>query len=163
MKDFIRVYIGIALLSLTVGTTVPAWADKPGALAAYQSGNYKEAARQFRPLADNGDTEAQYYLGYMHEKGQGVAKDQERMRKWYQRAADGGHAKAQYKVAVGYAFGLAGLQQSDEDAAKWLQQSAENGYKRAQKTLGRAYAEGRYGLPRDTKRAEYWSKKAASS
>lgn len=145
-----------------MGTT-PAWADKSDALAAYQIGNYKEAARQFRPLADDGDAEAQYYLGYMYEKGQGVAKDQVLMRKWYQRAADAGNAKAQYKVAVGYAFGLAGLPQSDEDAAKWLRQSAENGYKRAQKTLGRAYAEGRYGLPRDVKQAEYWSKKATSS
>ena len=163
MKNWVRIYIGMALASLAIGAPPPACADKSDALAAYQSGNYKEAARQFRPLAENGDVEAAYYLGYMHEKGQGVAKDNERMRKWYQRAADAGHAKAQYKVAVGYAFGLGGLAQSDEDAAKWLQQSAENGYKRAQKTLGRAYAEGRYGLPRDAKQAEYWSKKAASS
>ena len=154
-------YIGIAAVTLSVGLS-PVWADKSDAIVAYQAGNYKEAARQFRPLAEAGDAEAQYYMGYMYEKGQGVAKDQAVMRKWYQRAADGGNAKAQYKVAVGYAFGLAGLPQSDEDAAKWLQQSAENGYKRAQKTLGRAYAEGRYGLPRDAKQADYWSKKAAS-
>lgn len=153
-------YLGI-LIVFAIGVA-PAWAGKSDAIVAYQNGNYKEAARQFRPLAEAGDAEAQYYMGYMHEKGRGVAKDQAVMRKWYQRAADGGNAKAQYKVAVGYAFGLAGLPQSDEDAAKWLQQSAANGYKRAQKTLGRAYAEGRYGLPRDATQAEYWSKQAAS-
>lgn len=161
MINHIYRYAGILVVTITVGM-VPAWADKSDALVAYESGNYKEAARQFRPLAEEGDAEAQYYLGYMYEKGQGVAKDQTVMRKWYQRAADGGNAKAQYKVAVGYAFGLAGLPRSDEDAAKWLRQSAENGYKRAQKTLGRAYAEGRYGLPRDAKQADYWTKKAAS-
>jgi len=161
MNSHIYRYVGILTAVIAAGMPA-AWADKSDALIAYESGNYKEAARQFRPLAEDGDAEAQYYLGYMYEKGQGVAKDQAIMRKWYQRAADGGNAKAQYKVAVGYAFGLAGLPQSDEDAAKWLRQSAENGYKRAQKTLGRAYAEGRYGLPRDAKQAEYWTKKAAS-
>ncbi|MFP5350416.1 MAG: tetratricopeptide repeat protein [Gammaproteobacteria bacterium] len=161
MSSHIYRYVIILTVIIAAGIA-PAWADKSSALVAYENGNYKEAARQFRPLAENGDAEAQYYLGYLYEKGRGVAKDPALMRKWYQRAADGGNAKAQYKVAVGYAFGLAGLPRSDEDAARWLRQSAENGYKRAQKTLGRAYADGRYGLPRDAKQAEYWSKMASS-
>jgi len=131
-------------------------------VAAYDAGDYREALRIFRPLAERGNAEAQYYLGLMYEKGNGVSKDKERMRTWYTRAADGGHAKAQYKLAVGYAFGLGGVAQSDEDAVKWLKQSAENGYKRAQKVLGRADAEGRFGLPRDREQADYWTKKAAS-
>ncbi len=155
-------YIGIAGTLLAIGTA-PVWADRSDAITAYKAGDFETAARQFRPLAEKGDPQAQYYLGYMYEKGQGVAKNPALMRQWYQRAADAGNAKAQYKVAVGYAFGVGGLAQSDEDAAKWLRQSAENGYRRAQRTLGRAYAEGRYGLPRDAKLAEYWSKKAAAS
>lgn len=147
---------------LLLGALAPAHGNGNDAVAAYESRNYREALRLFRPRAERGDAEAQYYLGLMYEKGNGVSKDQERMRSWYQRAADGGHARAQYKLAIGYAFGLGGLAQSDEDAAKWLQRSAENGYKRAQKNLARAYADGRFGLPRDPKLAEYWSKKAAS-
>ena len=162
MVRLITRYIGMAGAMLAIGAA-PVWADNSDALAAYRAGNYDAAARQFRPLAEKGDAQAQYYLGYMYEKGQGVAKNPALMRQWYQRAADGGNAKAQYKVAIGYAFGLGGVTQSDEDAAKWLRQSAQNGYRRAQRTLGRAYAEGRYGLPRDAKQAEYWSKKAAAS
>lgn len=152
-----------AALSLMLAVGAPAAsANGPDPVAAYEAGNYAEALRLFRPRAERGDAQAQYHLGLMYEKGHGVAKDKERMRTWYQRAAQGGHAKAQYKVAVGYAFGLAGMPRSDADAVKWLQQSAENGYKRAQRMLGRAYAEGRFGLPRDSEQAEYWSKKAAS-
>lgn len=152
----------ILLAAFLAIASLSAFAGKSDALAAYQTGNYVEAVRLFRALAEQGDPEAQYYLGYMYEKGQGVPKDHERMRTWYQRAADAGNAKAQYKVAVGYAFGLGGLPQSDEDATKWLHQSAANGYRRAQKILGRAYAEGRFGLPRDAKQAEYWMRKSAS-
>lgn len=161
MKRALHIY-SMLLVALLGSVAIPAFAEKSDALAAYQTGNYREAVRLFRPLAERGDPEAQYYLGYMYEKGQGVAKDHERMRTWYQRSADNNYAKAQYKVAVGYAFGLGGLPQSDEDATKWLHQSAANGYRRAQKVLGRAYAEGRFGLPRDAKLAEYWSKKASS-
>lgn len=147
---------------LVLGIGPAAAANGADAAAAYEAGDYREALRLFRPLAERGNAEAQYYLGLMYEKGNGVSKDQERMRTWYTRAAEGGHARAQYKLAVGYAYGLAGLPRSDEDAVKWLQQSAQSGYKRAQKILARAYAEGRFGLARDPKQAEYWSKKAAS-
>lgn len=138
-------------------------ADNSPALAAYAGGNYREAMRLFRPRAEQGDRDAQYYLGRMYEKGQGVAKDGTKAVTWYRRAAESGHAAAQYRLAVGYAFGLAGLPRNESTAVAWLRKSAESGYKRAQKTLGRAYAEGRFGLPVDAKQAEYWTKKAEAN
>ena len=130
------------------------------ALMAYQAKNFREAMRIYRPLAEKGDAEAQYYVGRMYEKGEGVRKDEREVVKWYHRSAEGGYAAAQYRLAVGYAFGLAGLSRNQDEAAKWLHKAAEGGHKKAQRYLGRAYAEGRFGLPTDRKRAEYWSQRA---
>ena len=148
-------------VSLLMPLTAGASTDK--AHAAYDARNYRAAMRLYRPLAEDGNAEAQYYVGRMYEKGQGVRKDPAEGARWYRRAAEGGHAPAQYRLAVGYAFGLGGLKKDEEAALKWLRRSAEGGYKRAQKVLGQAYAEGRFGLPVDREQADYWTKRAEAS
>ena len=42
-----------------------------GALA-YQRGDYATALKEWRPLAEMGDSDAQYNLGVMYAKAQGV-------------------------------------------------------------------------------------------
>lgn len=137
-------------------------ADAPQTPAreVYRSGNYAEALRQLQPRAEQNEAEAQYYLGRMYENGEGVPKNLQQAAVWYRRAAAGGQARAQYKLAIGYAFGLAGARKDEPEAVTWLKKSAEGGYKRAQRVLARAYAEGRFGLPRDAKQADYWARQA---
>lgn len=145
---------------VTAGTT-DADADVIAkALAAYEAKNYRESMRLFLPLAEKGSAQAQYYVGRMYEKGQGVSKDEVQMKQWYQRSAESGYAPSQYRVAVGHATGFGGLRRSDQEAVMWLQRSAEGGYARAQKALGQAYADGRFGLPQDSVKAQYWTKKS---
>ncbi|HEX7044448.1 MAG TPA: tetratricopeptide repeat protein [Burkholderiales bacterium] len=143
---------GVAALMLAI--SVPVAADVAAGRAACDAHSYREALRLFRPLAEQGDVQAQYYLGRMYEKGQGVRKNAAQARKWYTRAAEGGTAPAQYRVAVAHACGLGGLERDRAAAVAWLQRSAEGGYKRAQRVLAGAYAEGRSGLPVDARRAE---------
>ena len=69
-------------------------------LAAYESGDYGEAFHLWEPLAQAGDARAQYGLGYMYDKGLGLPQDVERAVDWYLKAAEGGHAEAQYDLAV---------------------------------------------------------------
>ena len=45
--------------------------------------------------AEAGDAKAQFNLGYMYAKGQGVEKDFKEAVKWFQKAADQGYAHAQ--------------------------------------------------------------------
>lgn len=143
--------------------TPPAEADaKARAAAAYDAKNYKDAMKLYLPLAQKGDSDAQYHIGRMYEKGQGVWRNYDEMAKWYIKAAEGGHPAAQYRVAVGYYYGFAGLPKDEEQALKWLRRAAEGGDRKAQKILGRAYEEGRLGLPVDPKQAEYWKKKSES-
>lgn len=158
-----RLFLVMLVAAFLVAPFASVAAGDSAGVTAYHAKNYREAMRLLRPLAEQGDPEAQYYVGRMYEKGDGVRKNADEVVKWYTRAAEAGYAAAQYRVAVGYAFGYAGLPRDHQEAVKWLRKSAEGGYKRAQKTLGRAYAEGRFGLPVDEQQAEYWARKAEAS
>ncbi len=110
-----------------------------------------------------GDTEAQYELGVMYLKGQGVEQDREQALLWLQKASDGGDQQAtsklgrvkkeqekfeelsasaqtgdidaQYDVAMMYLKGR-GVRQSGKQARKWLGKAAEQGDARAITRLG---------------------------
>jgi TPR repeat protein len=70
------------------------------ALAARDRGDDATALRLIRPLADQGNAEAQYNLGIMYVTGQGVPKNGEEAAKLFRLAADQGHAPAQYNLGV---------------------------------------------------------------
>lgn len=129
-------------------------------IQAYRDEKYDQALEILKPLAESGQRDAQYYVARMYEKGLGVPKDQAEMRKWYQRSADAGHPKAEYKLGVGYAKGYAGLEQNDTEAGKWFLKSAEQGYRKAMKAVARGYKKGQFGFPKDKEKAKYWAKKA---
>ena len=132
---------------------------KQQARAAYEAKHYAEARRLYLPLAEQDDVDAQYYIGRMYEKGYGVAKDNDQIRKWYRLAAEGGHPKAQYKMAIGYANGLTGLDHDENEAGRWLLKSANNGHTRAQKVLAKAYKRGKFGFPKDREQARIWQER----
>ena len=73
-----RLVLSALLSVLLVGT---ASADFDAGLAAYEAGDYAAALHELRPLADEGDLDARFYLGEMHLQGKGVERD-------FQKAAD---------------------------------------------------------------------------
>ncbi len=85
----------ILTAALLVGLgTPPAWADFYAGVAAYNSGDYETAFREFKPLAEQGDAHAQFNLGYMYHKGEGVPQDDAEAVKWFRMSADQGYAEA---------------------------------------------------------------------
>ena len=62
--------------------------------AAYQRGDYATAIELFRSPAEQGDTAAQYAIGNMYDKGEGVLRDKNKANKWWYRAALHGNADA---------------------------------------------------------------------
>ena len=44
-------------------------------LTAYESGDYATALREWEPLAEQGDADAQFFLGEMYWRGQGVPQN----------------------------------------------------------------------------------------
>ena len=48
------------------------------------------------PLAEQGDLEVQLKLGRIYDEGEGVPINYKEAAKWYRRAANQGHARAQF-------------------------------------------------------------------
>jgi hypothetical protein len=92
---------------------------------AYKKGDYKTASRIFKPLAERGDVGAQFTLGEMHSKGQGVPRDEADTLKYYRMAADQGHAGAQNNLGIIYTFGK-GVPKDYVQAYMWYDIAASN-------------------------------------
>ena len=90
--------------------------------------------------------EEQYERGNAYFYGNGVEKNCYEAVKWWRRAAEQGHADAQYRLGFyGYAEGI-GAEKDDAAAAMWYQKAAEQGHAEAQCSLGFMYCR-RPGFP----------------
>lgn len=81
---------------------------------------------QWRPLAETGDANAQYTLGYLHEQGEGIERDLAAALQWYRLAAAQDHLPAQTKLGAMYASGN-GTPQNDVIAYFWFDRVARSG------------------------------------
>jgi TPR repeat protein len=89
-----------------IATANPAWsADFDKGLDAAQKGDYATALREWAPLAKQGDADAQFNLGLMHDDGQGVPQDYSTAVKWYSLAAEQGGVSAQSALGRMYRNG----------------------------------------------------------
>ncbi|WP_206455566.1 peptidoglycan-binding protein [Aurantimonas marina] len=101
----------------------------------------RAAATWFTMSAERDFAPAQYSLGTLYEKGNGVARDTSLARDWYVKAADQGNVRAMHNLAVLYATGVDG--KSDPKlAARWFEKAAEFGMTDSQYNLGILYARG---------------------
>lgn len=155
MKRFLA-----ALLLLAVA--VPAWGQDPEkGWKAYKQGDYPTALRKWRPLAEQGDAWAQYFVGRMYfaENQSGFPPDDTEAAKWFRMAADQGLPQAQHYLGLAYSQGL-GVPQNDVEAVKWFRKAAEQGDAKAQSMLGTMYFNGQ-GVPQDETEARRWYRMAA--
>ncbi|MYE58442.1 MAG: sel1 repeat family protein [Alphaproteobacteria bacterium] len=110
MKRLLRFANSAALLLLAVLSTFSAVAEVPQkaarvyaeTLAAYRSGDYATAYSGFLMLARQGNSHAQFYLGYMYDSGKGVVRNYAEAVKWYRRAAEQGDVDAQFNLGLMY-------------------------------------------------------------
>ena len=109
------------------------------------------------PITSN-DAETQFNTGRSYFYGQGVRKDYAEAVKWYRKAAEQNHAKAQVNLGFAYANGQ-GTKDYTE-AVKWYRKAAEQNDAKAQFNLGFAYANGQ-GVTKDDAEAVKWYRKAA--
>ncbi|MEI6195263.1 MAG: tetratricopeptide repeat protein, partial [Verrucomicrobiota bacterium] len=72
-----------------------------------------------RAAAQEGDAQAQCYLGVCFQNGQGVAQDYNEAVKWFRRSAEQNDPVAQCYLGVCYMTG-AGVPQEYSEAARWL-------------------------------------------
>ena len=136
-------------------------ADFQKGSAAYQSGDYATALREWKPLAEPGDADAQFNLGVMYQKGIGVPQDYKTAVKWYRLAAEQGFARAQTNLGVMYFYGH-GDPQNHKTAVKWYKLAAEQGDAFAQFNLGTMYGLGQ-GVIQEDVYAHMWGNLGASN
>jgi TPR repeat protein len=138
----------VLTLLLSVSMVVTAHSEPfEDALDAYLRGDYREASRLFKTMAEQGDADAQFNLGFQYFHGQGVPQDYAEAVKWYRRAAEQGKAAAQSNLGFLYNVGQ-GVPQDYAEAAKWYQRVAAQGDADAQLNLGFLYFHGQ-GVPQD--------------
>ena len=156
-----RALRGVFMLVLAVTLPAPVLAaDFQAGLEAYERGDFATAWEEWRPLAEQGNVDAQFNLGLMYEKGRGVPQDYAEAVKWYHLAAAQGDADAQVNLGAKYNYGL-GVPQDYAEAIKWYHLAAAQGNASAQRDLGIMYAEGR-GVIKDYAQAHMWFSLAAA-
>lgn len=143
------------LLGTLVGLTPfsSASADLRSGLENFERGNFEVAETQLRPLADEGDPNAQYALGIMLLNGY-IEGPEDGAVNWLTRAAEQGYLQAQTELARMYRLGD-GVEQNFDAMAKWYRRAAEQGDVGAQLLLADSYAYG-YGVEKDVVEAYMW-------
>ena len=111
----------------------------------------------FHQAAEQGNVDAQYFLGISYYYGNIVPKNHQEAIKWFQLAAAQGHLTSQTFIAAYYFYA-----QDYTEAVKWFRNAAEQGEVTAQYNLGRCYCFGN-GVPQDYEQAAFWYRKAAEA
>jgi TPR repeat protein len=161
-----RTHLVWVLLFLFAGISFAASSTDPE-MKTNLSGHHRKfensPLEEVKSKAERGDAEAQCELGircwtYHPVHNQGTAKGgAAEAAKWYRKAADQGHAEAQYQLGDLYYSTVNG---GEAEAAKWYRKAADQGHAEAQYQLGDFYAEGT-GVAKDEVEAIKWFRKAA--
>jgi TPR repeat protein/formylglycine-generating enzyme required for sulfatase activity len=135
---------------------------------AYQRGDYASALQEFKPLAEQGDANAQLLLGSMYAGGRGVPQNFAEATKWLRKAAEQGQTGAQILLGKFYEIGQSvpddvgqSIPQDYAEATKWYRMAADQGVSEAQLNLGFMYGRGGHGVPKDHAEAVMWYRRAA--
>jgi TPR repeat protein len=113
-------------LALTSFVAISTAADFNSGLTAYNKGDYTTAAKEWRPLAEQGVAAAQFNLGLMYYDGHGVPLDFAQAAEWFTKAAEQDYGKAQYDLGAMYGIGK-GVKRDYVQAYKWLNLCAAKG------------------------------------
>jgi len=143
----IRLIVTVFLASaLLVGCS-----GRSAGFAAYKSGDYPTALREFRA---EGGPDGDFAIGLMYYKGEGVKRDMREAASFFHRAADQGHAGAQNNLGLMHVQG-SGVPMDYKEAVRWYRMAADQGYDKAQYNLGLLYARGD-GVERNRREALHW-------
>ena len=98
-------------------------------------------------------------LGMAYHDGIGTLRDQVAAVEYFRRAAERGHAEAQYHLGLVYDYGH-GVARDQAGGAAWERKAAEQGHTGAQYRLAGSYYWGN-GVPKSRFQAAEWYRKAA--
>ncbi|MCY2953688.1 MAG: tetratricopeptide repeat protein [Planctomycetota bacterium] len=114
----LNLVVALALFAMSCDNST-AQKSVPASRPASSSNNPEELRR----LADKGDVDAMFNLGWMYANGRGVPQDGKQAVEWYRKAADLGDAKAMFNLGVMYANG-SGEAKDEKQAVEWYRKAA---------------------------------------
>ena len=121
---------------------------------AYQSlkqGEDEESLRLLKKHSDQGQMDAQFYLGRVYWTGHGVEGSEPKALQLFQLAADQGHIGSQANIGWSYVFGY-GVEIDEARAMSIFRQLADQNIAEGQGALGYGYLFGK-GVKQDCKQA----------
>ncbi len=118
------------------------------------------AKKKKRPVKKDPTADQDHKRGLLFYKGIGVDKDFKKAGQWFRRAANKGHAGAQYLLGIMSYLGQ-GMEQDFAKAALWFQRAGEQDHAAAQYNLGFLYYEGK-GVEKDNLQAFMWIDRSAN-
>jgi TPR repeat protein len=142
---------------------LPAEADGPAkaAMQAFRDGQHAKAVEMATPLAETGNGDALFLLGFAHETGQGAEPLRELAIDYYTRASAAGHKDATYRASL---ILLASEVEAEREKARdMLEAAAKSDPAVAGRILGEAYLRGRISAEPDYEKTLYWWGAAADS
>lgn len=99
-------------------------------MAAYNQNNYEVALKEWLPLAKHGNADAQFGMGMMYEKGQGLPRDDSQALSWYEKSAEQGHALAMERLGWMYKNGYktkVGIIKNSHNALYYFKEASNRG------------------------------------
>lgn len=93
----------------------------------YEAKNYPAAFAEMQRLAESGNAQAIYNLGYMTQNGQGTTKDEKRALQYYQDASNKGYGKASFTLAQLYRHGGLGITPNTPKFKEYLDRASKQG------------------------------------
>ena len=167
----------------SVRQAAPPTAQLQAGIAAYERGEFLVALRAWLEASEQGNAVANYRVGQLYDRGEGVEGSFPDAVAWYKRAAAGGHVGSMYRLGVIYRYGAGGRAAAAADsggsaieqmmfpngthvgrdsktAFQWLASAAEAGQGEAQVLLGDMLSTGE-GCARDLYSAARWYTAAA--
>ncbi len=104
-RSYLLNWLCVSVFIVLFNPFVAVAADIDDAVHAMREGNFAEAYCIMRPLADAGDADSQYNIGWMYLNGYGLAINDSLALEWWLRASEQGHVDATFSIAMLYSLG----------------------------------------------------------
>jgi len=137
MRVFVVMAVGFAVLaggSSIAGEQVDIELRFDEGMVAYYSGNYGKAMEVWRPLAKEGHARAQFHVGRLYGRGEGVPQDFLKAVGWYKKAGAIGDRHALFELGEIHLHGT-GVRRAPWKAARYHAKALVAGEERSRAVL----------------------------
>lgn len=131
------------------------------ALATFAAGEHEKAVELAKPLAEKGDSQALYILGFAHETGQGAEASTIKAVEYYRKGVERSHPDSIYRLS--FILMSSGEKDRVEEGRKLLEKQAVIDPAVSGRILGEAFLTGRLTGEPAPETALSWWKKAAEA